>query len=269
MKPKHQKAFSLIELMISLIVISIITAAFAPVISKKMKTVQNTSTSSSVISSNSICNSVSKGCVECSGDTCFEASEGYFVNALGKTESCANYGCVNCTSPTSCYGGCQSGYYESAIGGSTCKKCSESLTGCKTCTNVKDGCSVCQDGYYKEGTSCFPCSSAISNCAVCSSKSVCTLCNSEYFTVDGGCWKYECNDLICIISTNNGRTLSFYKYNLGDGGFAIPAGINICYTDSTCPYPATSPICLKARGSVATAGIGCVTNQSSPQHLRQ
>ena len=67
---KKKFAFSLVELMISLIVISIVTAAFAPILTKKLKTSEQTigvATATSITSS-ALCNSVSKGCLECEND---------------------------------------------------------------------------------------------------------------------------------------------------------------------------------------------------------
>ena len=85
--------FSLVELMISLIVISIVTAAFAPILTKRLKTSDQsigTATATSITSS-AICNSVSKGCLECEDDKCIAADEtnGYFLNkSTGKSQMC-------------------------------------------------------------------------------------------------------------------------------------------------------------------------------------
>ena len=80
---KFSKAFSLIELMISLIVISLVAAAFAPVITKKL--------SSSSIFAGSIgggfsksCSNISEDCALCAGDTCLscknKCDEGEILN---------------------------------------------------------------------------------------------------------------------------------------------------------------------------------------------
>jgi len=64
-------AFSLVELMISLIVISIITAAFAPIISKKIKSA-DLSLSSNVEYNydEAFCSSITQNCSVCTGSSC-------------------------------------------------------------------------------------------------------------------------------------------------------------------------------------------------------
>ena len=103
--PLRMTAFSLVELMISLIVISIVTAAFAPILTKKLKTSDQsigTATATSITSS-AICNSVSKGCVECEDDKCIVASDGYFLNkTTEKSQACNSVmtGCFKCSNAT-------------------------------------------------------------------------------------------------------------------------------------------------------------------------
>jgi len=35
------------------------------------------------------------------------------------------------------------------------------------------------------------------------------------------------------------------RYNLGDGALGLPPGINVCYPGEACPYPVTTPLCMK------------------------
>ncbi|MBR1617559.1 hypothetical protein IJ670_05340, partial [bacterium] len=76
---KKALAFSLIELLISLIAISCITAAFAPVISKKLMSNSISIASSSNNNSGGgglspDCTHISQNCQSCLGDTCLSCN---------------------------------------------------------------------------------------------------------------------------------------------------------------------------------------------------
>ena len=271
--------FSLVELMISLIVISVVTAAFAPVLTKQLKTSDQsigTATTTSLTSS-AICNSVSKGCIECEDDKCIAAGDGYYVDpGTQKSVKCPD-ACKTCNDATSCKtGSCADGYYAdgSPLGcapcSSECGTCLGSATNCLTCANNQ---------YYKSGSSCLLCSTGVglSNCKTCSSSSVCTSCNDNYFAntsgkcescsyhctqcssasvctkcadsyikaSNGKCFKYTCDSLLCYLTINESDTLSLYKYTLGEGSFQITAdmGIYTCTAGEACSYTQTNPVC--------------------------
>ena len=250
-------AFSLVELMISLIVISIVTAAFAPLITKKLKTSDmsiGTATATSITSS-AVCNSVSAGCIECENDKCLAVSDGYFINEItNKSQSCNSVltGCATCSNATKC-DACDAahGYI---LSGSICTPCST-------------GCSACTDGYYLDNTDCKSCFS-IRHCEKCSSSSVCTQCITGYeISTNKTCYKYECGSSICVLTTDTDSVLSLYRYNLGDGGGTMPSGINICYGNATCNFGASTPICIRgatARGFLTADPLRCSIGGSTP-----
>ena len=224
--------FSLVELMISLIVISVVTAAFAPIITKKLKTSDISVSSASVsdeagiIKSNALCNVISKGCTQCKNDECLEVEEGYFINeTTNKSELCSDYGCISCNSPTDCSG--------------------------------------CLSGFFQDGTKCESC---IDNCKLCSNTTKCEECNSGYFlSASNKCFNYKCSGIICELSVSGFKTLSIYRYNVGDGGIAIPSGISICYAGKSCGLSSDyTPACWKTNGSGNTsAGCGATATFSS------
>ena len=269
-------AFSLVELMISLIVISIVTAAFAPLITKKLKTSDQsigTATPTSITSS-TICNSVSKGCIECEDDKCLAASDGYFINASNKSQACNSVitgcakcsdtltcsqaedgyymngstpttcpeGCAECSSASAC-SGCKSGYY---LNGSNCSSCSSAMTGCAEC-NKGTACTKCNDDYSLISSKCVKCPN---HCKACSTTKICSVCNSGFTLTDNNaCYKYECGDNVCLLTTDTDSIISIYRYNLGDnGGLKLTSdmAINICYAGAACPHGFATPLCWRA-----------------------
>lgn len=97
-KNAYKKAFSLVELMISLILISLISAAFAPVITKKLSknvtTVSTNTTTTATISSKDICNIF---------------NDKFWENNLCKSCSSVIENCNTCTDKTTCTS-CIAGY---------------------------------------------------------------------------------------------------------------------------------------------------------------
>ena len=135
---KKIKAFSLIELTISLITISCILAAFSPIISKKLKT---TNASISSLGVKSHCDKISTDCKLCNSTKCLVCSKVCPNDSYKDIGSCT---CIPC-STISPY----------------CNRCSsEKCLSCKsgyglTSTNQ---CKPCQKGYYSNGLSdCSPC----------------------------------------------------------------------------------------------------------------
>ena len=127
-KPIKKLAFSLIELMISLIIISIIAAAFSPVITKRIK--------SDVVAVGSAISSIRSDCDE-------------FSQKGGHCSACMDKLCILCDI------NCTSDQYKN-IGKCECENCASKSNGCLSC-NSKD-CTKCQSGYYLNSEKkCSPC----------------------------------------------------------------------------------------------------------------
>ncbi len=125
-------AFSLIELMISLITISCITAAFAPIITKKMKN-SNVSVALSEISTK--CDKFTSECSLCYSSKCVACSRYCNDNQYKNVGTCL---CENCV--------------DRSVG---CIRCDAKE--CKKCDLgyglTSDGkCRLCPAGYYSDGT---------------------------------------------------------------------------------------------------------------------
>ena len=128
-KIKHILGFSLIELMISLIVISCIVAAFAPVITKKL-------------TSSSVAVSVGAG----GGGAKLQTEDCDKMDGLDLDEDCALCDTNQCYV---CNKTCDDGLYKN-IGRCECVSCSDNfsqeLNKCIRCDSKK--CTKCDVGYY-------------------------------------------------------------------------------------------------------------------------
>ncbi|MBR1616626.1 hypothetical protein IJ670_00595 [bacterium] len=125
-------AFSLIELLISLIAISCITAAFAPVISKKLMSnsisIGSTSNNNSGGGFSQDCTDISPNCQTCIGDTCLGCNTSAFECGERQYKSNLSCACINCPD------------YDP-----NCLKCDNS------------GCTKCPEGYYVKNGKCLNC----------------------------------------------------------------------------------------------------------------
>ena len=247
--------FSLVELMISLIVISIVTAAFAPVVTKKLKTSDMSigAASSDYIFDEEICNKTIKNCSVCVKDECVRCKIGYYLSD-NECKKCSD-NCAMCDSQQGCIK-CNDGYY---LDDTTCKICPE---GCKNCTSSSN-CETCEDKYVKSGASCIKCPN---HCASCSSSTSCSTCDSGYMLSRGdkGCIKYECGESICILTTESGKLLSIYRYNVGDlGGPKIPDSVKVCYAGEACSYGGTTPTCWQSKPLENKYTAGACTHATS------
>ena len=129
---KKLLAFSLIELMISLITISCIIAAFAPVVTKKLKS-SNVTVALSEITTN--CAKFTDECSLCYSSKCVACSRYCNENQYKNVSTCL---CENCT--------------DRSVG---CIRCDAKV--CKKCDLgyglTADGkCRLCPAGYYSDGT---------------------------------------------------------------------------------------------------------------------
>ncbi|MBQ8476847.1 hypothetical protein IJ531_07285 [bacterium] len=132
--PAH--AFSLIELMISLIAISVITAAFTPVISKKIKSGNLTIGDSGI---STVCDTkFSSCCTLCYPHKCIQCNE-----------LCTSCSSNQFTNPDEC----------------KCYNCNDSIKGIANCNvsckwNYKQStlkCTKCKTGYYLKNNKCIEC----------------------------------------------------------------------------------------------------------------
>ena len=192
---EYKKAFSLIELMISLITISCIIAAFAPVMTKKLK---NSSITASLSEITTKCDKFSSNCTLCYSDKCIVCSIYCNENQYKNDGSCI---CENCSEK---YAGCI------RCDDKQCRKCASGYG-----LTIDGKCKQCSAGYYSDGTydciacpidqyqnqkgkssciscpanqgaevgssSCTTCSTKITNCLECSNLSQCTKCDAGYY----------------------------------------------------------------------------------------
>ena len=208
--------FSLIELLISLIVISCITAAFTPLITKKF--------SSGVFGGGS----VSDITTECSQFT-------------ANCTLCTSNFCIACTG-LSC--GADEFKDDKTC---TCKKCSEKYgADCPVCNASK--CLTCPNGQFlDENEQCVYCSTKFNNCATCDS-SQCTSCNSGYVLVDPSssnpCASFTCPspdfmqiDDLCVTAKNMGDSSIL---TIPDSVNNVSTGVECNATNEKCCWSGNS-----------------------------
>ncbi len=190
------KAFSLIELMITIITVAAITAAFTPVLSKK---IQSSTTGASKEARLSIldcadkfgdkckfctkneclvclsgcenenetldrktcscisCSSIDENCTECKNNRCTQCNEGYYVNSEDKCSKCRiGHKCPNGKDEEECDP--LEGLYQDEEQQTTCDSCRGENKYCSQCTSNSVGtCRNCIKGYKLSGTSCQAC----------------------------------------------------------------------------------------------------------------
>lgn len=143
-----KKAFSLVELLISLIIISVSVAAFIPIITKKMQNVRVAISSVDKISQN--CDDIDPMCKLCLGKQCINCEKICPIAQFAQAATCTCKNCIEgcsvCVNDTSC-SVCKSGYF---LNSSICQKCS---LGCASCT-TQTSCSACEDGYILSDNNC-------------------------------------------------------------------------------------------------------------------
>ena len=206
MKKILLRAFSLIELMVALIVVSVLTAAMAPVITKKLKSKEITiSQGGGGLTMN--CSSISPQCGLCEGGICVSCAkacteyEALDVGACScvacNDENLHGSACLKCDSENCSK--CTSGYY---LDSGVCTACSDGYTCDGTISSLcpvgyycKDGATTpCLDGTYNDtegatsSSSCVACSAKTPNCTNCDIASgACSVCSSGYEVKDGVC----------------------------------------------------------------------------------
>ena len=122
---KFFTGFSIIELLISLVTISCIVAAFAPAITKKLNKIDTALALSSSGITTECKDKFSEYCSLCYKNKCIICSLDCNENQYTNIETCL------------------------------CEECSERGEGCIKCAKTK--CSVCNKGYYLNNEECVPC----------------------------------------------------------------------------------------------------------------
>ena len=203
-------AFSLAELLITLIVISCILAAFAPVITKKMVNIGAGANFSE---------NCGPDCDLCFGSYCLSCSK---ICGEQESKSSLTCTCINCKQ-----------FDEN------CLECSKDK--CKKCLDgyiLKDGaCIACADNEFVNNLNqCESCKTLDRNCLSCNSKQ-CLLCKDGYNPSGKRC------------TSNKGSFLYYngfkiYKVNAGDeGGPAIPSDVNVVEAGNSCASSESHPCC--------------------------
>ena len=218
--------FSLIELLISLIVISCVTAAFTPLITKKF--------SSGVFGSGG--GSISDITTECSDKFSSDCT------------LCTSNFCIACTGLS-----CGADEFKDTKSCS-CKKCVDKYgADCNKCNEKK--CLTCPEGQYLDSSdeTCKECSDKFSNCTSCD-ENKCLSCKNGYIldslNSNNSCVVFDCNgdDFIQVGS------LCITKKNMGDGNkLIIPGGVNVVQVDQSCSPSSSNKCCWQGN----TSGSGC------------
>ena len=202
-KTRFKRAFSLIELLISLIVISCITAAFTPIITKKFSSgVFGGSSGSNGWSDE--CKDISPDCKLCFRDECVMCNLDCTIDGQYKdTPSCKCLPCTdkfgsNCTL-------CQSDKCESCLDGSyldngNCIDCKSKFEHCTKCD--KNECKTCETNYKLDNGKCVPdCTKFFNeNCTTCDELS-CKTCKPNYDLVGNDCIA-NCTKIFGLACTN-------------------------------------------------------------------
>lgn len=204
------KAFSLVELMISLIIISLIAAAFVPVVTKKLS-------SDSIISGNT--GKITTNCEEKFGENCKLCDKNRCINCeianndnqkfihqdTCSIKSCSDerygYGanCLECNS-SKCTK-CDSKFY---VSNGKCVSCEIGCTSSRCyCDGVNQNTS-CSSGYYCDDNGRHLCSDKFGSlCYTCNS-SACTSCAGGYGVFNGMCKECRgCGNGTCSGSVDN------------------------------------------------------------------
>ncbi len=288
-------AFSLVELTISLVVISCIAAAFAPVVTKKLKNSNVSVALSEVVTR---CDKFSDECSLCYASKCIVCDRLCNDNQYKNVGTCAcenctdrSVGCIRCDAKvcTRCASGygltsdgkcrlCQKGYYSD--GTFDCKPCPvdkyQNQTGKSSCINCP-----ANQGSDGAAAACTVCSTKISNCSECSNLSQCTKCKAGYYLSAGACYTcpqgYKCDGsatkTICSAGTFSLAGASSCT-TCSAGYYQNLAGQTSCKTCSsktanctncnvstgTCTYCANKYYLSSSSCALCTAGYKCVNN---------
>ena len=190
-----KRAFSLVEIVVALIIFSVITAALAPIITKKLK-------SNAIAIGNSSANNeiMEVMCANLFGDNCIRCDK----------EECTK--CVSThylTTEKTC-SSCNAGYF--CDGTSSTMPCSNKFgEGCNTCNSTK--CLVADMGYYitKDGYTLSCAKQYDPNCAACNDTQ-CNACKAGYaFNENRQCI------VTCMPGSQEFISAGTFSFNVPDG----------------------------------------------------
>ena len=245
--------FSLVEIVVALIIISVITAALAPIITKKMKSNSinitggggggssdiTTECSDKFSSSCKLC--TSSYCIQCDLDNC--ASGTYVENKSCSCKACTDIfpNCIECDSKkcTKCK---DSNYY---IKDGKCANCPSD----KICDGVnaydKSYCDNPPEGYYCDGTNIRKCTDKYSMyCATCNA-SQCLSCLVKYYLSNGVC--KPCSHIACRKCTNGTYCTLCDKYWIYDS--VNHTCLKTCSSAiANCAVCSSTTVCTECKG---------------------
>ena len=236
-KIKDSKAFSLMEIVLSLMVVGGIMAAFTPVLTKKL-----TTTNKINVKVTTNCEHISSACALCKKDTCYACTNECKPPEINDTEicrceDCGIEACKACASKNTC-AKCAAGYYLNAD--KTCTKCAagtyQNLEGQLSCIKCPED-YECQavdgsenkpclagKGSDEGAATCEFCSAKIhEQCKECSNTSVCTKCAAGYYITGGKCQK-------CGEDQKSSDGVACENCPAGTGADAGSAKCDICRT---------------------------------------
>ena len=267
--------FSLVELMISLIVVSVVAAAFSPVITKKLSSNTVVAGATKAISSirsdcanfntsGGVCSVCTDSlCLSCTLDNCDE-NQGKYKN-IGKCscEACTlrSANCVKCNSKdcTKCAENyyldssskcqsCPSGKY--CDGSNSQKNCTSN---CKTC-NSSLACENCSSGYYLNNSSCISCSAGY----FCDGSTNQTICENNQYSTGGSA---SCQD---VSKVANCKTYFKTKNECQECNEKYYLKSNKCYpvtqVANCSTYSKTEDKCTTCSSGYVISGSKCVVD---------
>ena len=119
--------FSLVEIVVALIILSVITAALAPIITKKLKsnTINLGKNTSSAVKFSDDCSDFGSDCTMCTNESCALCNKDCAQNEYKDVPNCL------------------------------CRNCGEIHIGCLECTSKK--CKKCENGYGLNNGKCYKC----------------------------------------------------------------------------------------------------------------
>ena len=254
---KKRFAFSLIELLISLIVISCITAAFTPIITKKFST-NITNSGGSVLDITAECDQYGEHCNLCTDKICLSCvglncqNDEYKHERECKCKRCAedyDTSCLTCDSDKCTT--CETGKYPN---GKTCADCDTKYDNCATCDETK--CNTCKTNYKLDNGKCVPdCTKFFNeNCTTCDELS-CKTCKPNYDLVGNDCIA-NCTKIFALACTN----CTASACTTCTSGYAVKNGTcqscsSLFSNCSTC----TATACSACSGSYILSNGSCTT----------
>ena len=209
MLSKIFKAFSLVEILVALVIVSLIMAALAPVITKKL------SSSAIVVGTSQNADVISEITANCEGSENFSS----------KCELCTKDFCISCG-----IGKCPAGQYLDNKK-CACKPCSDKFSNCKECNS--DTCTLCSSvDYYIKNTNCLSCPTG----SFCDGTTLYETCPSGYYCSSGVMVKCSQEYGTDCISCNATKCLSCNQatYLTSSGCARCPSGCKTCTSDVYC-----------------------------------